>query len=147
VILADDHDTMRRSLRRLLDAEDGITVLSEAFDLKTAAREVEDRSPNVLIIDLRLPSGSAIGAIRVLRREAPQTQVVVLTMELSPAFAQQALEAGAVGYVLKEHADRDLPNAVRAAVRGETYLTPEVAGKLEAMRTAAKALGRHLIRS
>ena len=138
VVLADDHDAMRRSLRRLLDAEAGITVMAEAFDLETAARHVQGHSPHVLILDLHLPNGSAVGMVRELRRQAPGTQIVVLTMEISPAFAKQALDACALGYGFKEHADRDLTAAVRAAVRGERYVTPEVAVELEAMRTAAE---------
>jgi len=138
VVLAEDHAAMRRSLRYLLDAEDEITVMAEAFDLDAVPRRVNELSPHVLILDLRLPNGSAVETIRDLRHSAPQTRVVVLTMETSPALAKNALAAGALGYVLKEHADRDLPAAIRAAVRGEAYVTPEVA-------LVGKALRRHLI--
>jgi len=139
VVLADDHAVMRQTLRRLLDAEDGITVMAEAFELQTTTRHVHGHAPHVLILDLRLPNGSAIATIRELRRNAPGTQVVVLTMEISQACAKQALDAGALGYVLKEHADRDLPNAVRAAVRGASYVTSEVAAEFQTVRNAAAA--------
>ena len=79
---------------------------------ETAARRVRGHLPDVLILDLHLPNGSAVGLVRELRGSVPETQVVVLTMENSPAFVKRALDAGAVGYVLKEHADRDLVPAV-----------------------------------
>lgn len=136
VVLADDHAAMRRSLKRLLDAEDGVTVVAEAVDLETAARCVHGHLPDVLILDLHLPTGWALGLVGKLRGSVPETQVVVLTMENSPAFVERALDAGALGYVLKEYADRDLAPAVRAARRGESYVTPEIAKGLEAGRTA-----------
>jgi two-component system response regulator NreC len=138
LVLADDHDAMRRSLRRLLDAEDGITVVAEAVDLETATRHVQGHSPQVLILDLRVPNGSPIATIREFRRKAPATQIVALTMEISTAFAEQALHAGAVGYVLKEHADRDLLAAIRCAAHGESYVTSEVATGLDALRIAGE---------
>ena len=137
VVLADDHTAMRRSLKRLLDAEDGVTVVAEAIDLETAARRVHGHLPDVLILDLHLPAGSAVGLLGELRGSVPETQVVVLTMENSRAFVKRVLDAGAAGYVLKEHADRDLLPAVRAARRGESYVTPEVAEGLEARHTVA----------
>jgi two-component system response regulator NreC len=138
LVLADDHDAMRRSLRRLLDAEDGITVVAEAVDLETARRHVQRHSPQVLILDLRVPNGSPIATIREFRRKAPGTQVVVLTMEISRAFARQALDAGALGYVLKEHADRDLLAAIRCAAHGASYVTSEVAAGIDALPIAAQ---------
>ena len=136
VVLADDHTAMRRNLKQLLDAEDGVTVVAEAIDLETAARRVHGHLPDVLILDLHLPAGSAVGLVAELRGSVPETQVVVLTMENSRAFVKRVLDAGAAGYVLKEHADRDLVPAVRAALRGESYVTPEVAEGFEARRTA-----------
>lgn len=139
VVLADDHNTMRRNLRRLLDAEEGVTVVAEATDLEAVSRHVHGHLPHVLVLDLHLPNGSAMATIRELRSMLPETQIVVLTMEASPALAKQALAAGALGYVLKEHADRDLVCAVRNANRGDTYVTPQVAAGLEALQAAADA--------
>jgi two-component system, NarL family, response regulator NreC len=127
IVLADDHEALRRSLRRLLDTEHEIAITAEASELEMAKRDVRRHSPHVLILGLRLPNGSALATIRAFRHKAPTTQIVLLTMEISPAFAEQALRAGALGYVLKEHADRDLPAAIRCAARGESYVTPEVA--------------------
>ena len=81
-----------------------------------------------------MPNGSTLETIRRLRTQLPDTEIVVLTMEESPAFAQQAIEVGAVGFVLKDRSAEELPQAVREAARGEEYVSPRVATGLEAMR-------------
>lgn len=85
VVLADDHTAMRRNLTRLLAAEDGVRVVAEAIDLETAGRHVHAYLPNVLLLDLRLPNGSSMTLVRELGHSVAETQVVVLTMENSPA--------------------------------------------------------------
>src|SRR5271166_1329299 len=89
VVLADDHALMRRSLRLLLDGEEGVQVVAEAGDMAAAVRHVYDHKPQVLVLDLRMPGGSSIETIGELRARAPDTQVVALTMEDNPVFAQQ----------------------------------------------------------
>jgi two-component system, NarL family, response regulator NreC len=138
IVLADDHHAVRRNLRLLLEGEEGMDVIAEAADISTLLRHVPIHLPHVLILDLRLPNGSSIQTIRRLRETAPDTEIVVLTMEESPAFAQQALAAGAVGFVLKDRADSELPAAVRRAAAGEEYVSARVAAALEGMR---KGLG------
>jgi len=134
VILADDHALMRRSLRLLLDGEDDVDVIAEVGDMDAAIRHVHRHHPHVLVLDLRMPNGSSIETIARLRREAPDTHVVVLTMEDNPVFAQHAFASGAVGFVLKERADGELAAAVRAAACGEEYVSPRVAARLDALR-------------
>ncbi len=126
---------MRRSLRLLLDREEHIDVIAEAADLASAVRHVHRHKPHVLVLDLGLfnAAGSSIEAIGPLRERMPETQTVVLTMEDDPAFARRAFAAGALGFVLKELADCDLPQAVRAAARGEEYISPRVADRLDAL--------------
>jgi two-component system response regulator NreC len=136
VVLADDHALMRRGLRLLLDSEEGVDVIAEACDLKAVMRHVHGHLPHVLVLDLSMPNGSSIEAIRGLREDVPGTEIVVLTMEDSPAFAEQALSAGAIGFVLKDFAETELAQAVRSAARGERYLSPRVTARLEAMRRA-----------
>lgn len=136
VVLADDHALMRRSLRLLLDGEEGVQVIAEAEDMAAAVRHVHDRKPHVLVLDLRMPGGSSIEMIGKLRERAPDTQVVVLTMEDNPVFAQHALATGALGFVLKDHADSELGEAVRAAACGEQYISPRVAARIGALRRA-----------
>jgi two-component system, NarL family, response regulator NreC len=137
VVLADDHAFLRRSLRLLLDDEDGLEVIAEAADIEGVMRHVHGHLPDVLVLDLSMPSGSSIGTIRRLRERVPDTQIVVLTMQDDPAFAQQAIDAGAIGFVLKELADLDLPDAVRAAARGRQYLSKPVAARLASADRAA----------
>lgn len=134
VILADDHAGVRRSLRLLLDREEDVTVVAEACDLSAVTRHVHRHVPHVLVLDLQMPNGSSVEMIRRLREQVPDTQIVVLTMELSPLFARQALDAGAVGFVRKDMADTELPAAVRAAATGGEYVSPQVTAGLEALR-------------
>jgi two-component system response regulator NreC len=136
VVLADDRAAVRRSLRMLLDGESDVRVVAEAGDMPTVLLAVHGQTPKVLVLDLQMPNGSSIEMIRSLRDQAPETEVVVLTMEASPVFAQQALDAGAIGFVLKEHSDLDLYEAVRCAAAGEEYVSPQVAASLDALRCA-----------
>jgi two-component system response regulator NreC len=141
IVLADDHATVRRNLRLLLDREDGMEVVAEAADLSTVIRHVPVHLPHVLVLDLRMPNGSSIETIRRLRQHTPNTEIIVLTMEESPAFAQQALDAGAAGFVLKDRADDELPMAIRQVVCGEEYVSPRVTAALAALRKAVSGDG------
>ncbi len=125
---------MRRSLRLLLDGEEGIEVIAEADDLAAVTRNVHAHEPHVLVLDLSMPDGSSIEAIGRLREQAPDTQIVVMTMEDNPVFAQRAFAAGAVGFVVKDLADNELPQAIRAAARGEEYISPRIAARLDALQ-------------
>ena len=129
LVIADDHAVVRSGLRMLLDAEDGITVVAEAGEIDTARRMVLAHRPDVLVLDLNMPGPASLPAIPEL---AQRTAVVVLTMQSDPAFAREALQAGAHGYVLKESADAELVQAVRAAADGRTYLNPELGARMAA---------------
>jgi two-component system response regulator NreC len=122
IALADDHSVVRSGLRMLLDAEQGFEVVAEAGDVDAARRYVRGHHPDVLVLDLNMPGGSSLEAIPIIRAESPETQIVVLTMQDEPAFAREALSGGAIGYVLKEAADRELVEAVHRAAANETYL-------------------------
>jgi two-component system response regulator NreC len=137
VVLADEHALMRRGLWQLLDAEDRVEVVAEATDLAMVKRHVLAVLPHVLVIDLGMSNGSSIEAIRHLRRQAPGTQIVVLTMEDSSVFAQQALDAGALGFVLKHAADAELAAGVLNAARGVEYVSLRVAARLALLRRAS----------
>lgn len=136
MVLADDHAVVRRSLRLLLDSESDFQVISEASDFSSVMREVHGQLPHVLVLDFRLPNGSSIEAIRRLRAQVPSTQIVVMTMEESPLFAQQAMDAGAIGFVLKDQADSELMTAIRSAARGEEFVSARVVAGLDALRRA-----------
>jgi len=136
VVLADDHLMMRRALRLLLDSEQDVEVVAEATDHPSALRHLHGHEPDVLVFDLRMIDGSGIETVRALSERVPQTSLVVLTMEDDPTFAQRALAAGACGFVVKELADDELVNAVRAAAEGEEYVSPRVAARLDALHRA-----------
>lgn len=137
VVLADDHDLVRRSLRLLLQSEGDVDVIAESGDLASVLRHVSHHRPRVLLLDLHMHNGSTLDLIRRLGTTMPEMQVVVISMEDSPVFAQHALEAGAVGYVLKESATEELGTAVRLAARGQRYVSPPIAARLAAFARAA----------
>lgn len=130
IVLADDHAVVRSGLRMLLEAEPGFEVVAEAGDVDAARRYVRGHRPAVLVLDLNMPGGSSVEAIPELRLEAPDTHIVVLTMQDEPAFARLALAAGATGYVLKKDAGGELVEAVRRAAVGETYLNPTLGARI-----------------
>lgn len=139
IVLADDHAVVRSALRLLLDAESDFEVVAEAGDAESAARYVRGHKPTILILDLNMPGGSGLDAIPAIREQSPDTEIVVLTMQAEPAFAREAMQAGARAYILKEAADDELVKAVRMAARGETYLQPELGARLAAEPPPASA--------
>jgi two-component system, NarL family, response regulator NreC len=132
ILIADDHRVVRAGLRMLLEAEEGFEVVAEAGDVPDTERRVAAHRPHVLILDLNMPGEPSLDAIPRLRKNVPATRIVVLTMQNDPAFAREALRAGALGYVLKEAADTELVQAVRLAAEGRTYLNPELGARLAA---------------
>jgi two-component system response regulator NreC len=136
IVIADDHSVVRRGLRQLLENEKGFEVVAEAGDLDSARRYVRGHRPNVLILDINMPGGSTLGSVPAIREESPHTQIVVLTMQNEPAYAREALNAGVLGYVLKDAADAELVEAVRAAAAGESYLNPRLGAKVAAEQTS-----------
>jgi two-component system response regulator NreC len=132
IVLADDHNVVRRALRLLLEEEPEFEVVAEASDAESAIRYVRGHKPTVLILDLSMPGRSSLKAIPEINDASPETRIVVLTMQKEPAFARQALQLGVLGYVLKEAADDELVQAVRRAADGETYLQPALGARLAA---------------
>jgi two-component system response regulator NreC len=132
IVLADDHQVVRRGLQLVLGSEPDFEVVAEAGDVDTARRYVRGHKPDVLVVDLNMPGGSVLEAIPSLRQEAPATQIVVLTMQEDPAFAREALRAGALAYVLKEAAENELVEAIRRAASGEIYLNPQLGARIAA---------------
>ena len=132
VVLADDHPVVRSGLRMLLDAQDDLEVVAEAGDVDAARRSVLGYKPTVLVLDLNMPGGSSLEALPAMAESSPDTSVVVLTMQEDPAFAHEALRAGASGYVLKQSAGTELVQAIRSAASGGTWLNPELGARMAA---------------
>ena len=136
VVIADDHAVVRSGLRMLIDATEGLEVVAEAGDVPTAMQVIRAHRPEVAVLDLNMPGGSSLEAIPALRESTPETAIVVLTMQDDPAFAREALQGGALGFVLKEAADEELLEAVKLAARGENYLNPRLGARLAAQPPA-----------
>ena len=130
LVIADDHRVVRTGLRLLLESAAEFEVVAEADDVPSARRFVRAHRPAVLVLDLNMPGEPSLPAIPALREETPETQIVVLTMQDDPAFAREALKAGALGFVLKRSAEDELVEAVRLAARGESYLNPQLGARL-----------------
>jgi len=132
IVLADDHTVVRSGLQLLLDSEPDFEVVAQAGDVDGARRYVRGHHPTVLVLDLNMAGELSIESIPQIRAESPDTQIVVLTMQTEAAFAREALAAGALGYVLKDAAERELVEAVRNAAAGESYLNPRLGARIAA---------------
>jgi two-component system response regulator NreC len=132
IILAEDHAVVRSALRMLLDAEPDLQVVAEAGDVNSTVRYVRGHTPDVLILDLNMPGGPSLRAVPALLEASPATRIVVLTMQSDPVFAREAMQAGVMGYILKDAADSELVKAVRLAADDKTYLQPELGARLAA---------------
>jgi two-component system response regulator NreC len=132
VVIADDHTIVRQGLRLLIDADPTMQVIAEAGTVSDAERLTRAHRPTVLVLDLNMHGESGLEAIPRLRETAPETGIVVLTMQDDPGFARQALQTGALGFVLKEAADEELLEAIRLAAVGENYLNPRLGARLAA---------------
>ncbi|MCX6462895.1 MAG: response regulator transcription factor [Pseudonocardiales bacterium] len=130
VLIVDDHPVVRDGLRGVLDGEPDMTVVGEAGHGAEALARVGDAAPDVVLMDLRMPTMGGVEAITALRATAPAVRVLVLTTFDTDRDVLPAIEAGATGYLLKDVPREELLRAVRAAHRGEAVLSPAVAGRL-----------------
>lgn len=126
VFLADDHTVVRDGLRFLLEAAGDIVVVGDAADGRQAARQIAQLKPDVALIDITMPEMNGVEATRVLRVEAPETRVIILSMHSTVEHIHGAMQAGARGYLLKDSAGLEVVAAVRAVQRGERYLSQKI---------------------
>jgi DNA-binding NarL/FixJ family response regulator len=140
VLLADDHLLVAEALTSLLTPEfDLVGVVEDGRALLEAAGKLQ---PDVIVADVSMPHLNGIDALAQLRQGGDRTPVVFLTMHRDVTFARRALDAGASGFVLKHSASVELVTAIRAALQGKTYLTPQLAGEvLEAMKEGSEQAG------
>jgi two-component system response regulator NreC len=130
VLLADDHTIVREGVRLCLEAMGDIEVVAEAEDGQMAVLLANQLRPDVAVVDLTMPRLNGVEAIRQIRRDLPDTEVVVLSVHDSEPYVVQALRAGAAGYVLKRNAATELAAAIRAAHDGQAYLHPSIARRV-----------------
>ena len=126
ILLADDHEVVRAGLRALLEEQTGWEVVAEAVDGRDAVEKAGKLKPDVVVIDIAMPSLNGLEAVRQIVKAVPNTKVLVLTMYDSDPLIQQVLQAGARGYLLKSDAGRDLVSAIDALRRNKTFFTPKV---------------------
>jgi len=124
VLLADDHSLVRRGFRRMLEDDPAITVVGEASDGNEAVRLATELQPRVVIMDCAMPRKTGLVATREILEAAPQVAVLMLSMHSGETLVQQALDAGARGYVLKSALDLDLAAAIKRVAAGELVLDP-----------------------
>jgi DNA-binding NarL/FixJ family response regulator len=127
ILLADDHTLVRQGLRKLLEERVEWEVVAEAGDGREAVRQAEQHTPDVAILDVAMPLLNGIEATRQIIRKSPGTRVLVLTMHADEAYVIQILQAGAIGYLLKDSADVDLIQAVVAVAQGKSFFSPAIA--------------------
>lgn len=127
VLLADDHRMMRDGLRAVLE-RDGFKVVGEAATGHEALALAHSLIPDVVIMDIAMPELNGIDATRKLTKELPHVKVIALSMNADRRYVIAMLEAGAVGYLLKNEASEELLRAISAVMRGQTYVSPGVAG-------------------
>ena len=126
ILVADDHEIVRRGVRSLLEVRTDWQVLDEASDGREAVEKATRLQPNIVILDIGMPNLNGLEAARQIRKASPQSEVLILTMHESEQVIREVLAAGARGYVLKSDAGRDLVNAVDALSRHKTFFTSSV---------------------
>lgn len=142
VVLADDHKMIRTALRSMLERETDITVVGEAGDGAALLELVAQTAPDVAVVDVDMPGMDGIEATRSLLAQRPHLKITALSAYSDKRFVLEMLNAGAKGYLIKTSAADELPRAIRAIVRGQTYLCPEVAGTIvEATRSKTSLRG------
>jgi DNA-binding NarL/FixJ family response regulator len=124
ILLADDHALVRHGLRMVLEAQPDMQVVAEVGDGAQAVRRGLQDDVDLAVIDITMPKMTGLHAARELHRRRPELRILMLSMHENERYLHEALKAGASGYVLKSVADRDLVEAVRAAMRGEKFLYP-----------------------
>jgi DNA-binding NarL/FixJ family response regulator len=124
ILLADDHALVRRGLRMVLDSHPDLEVVDEVGDGAQAVERAQQPDVDLAILDVTMPRMTGLAATRELAHRRPELRVLILSMHENEQFLYEALKAGASGYVLKSAADRDLVEACRAAIRGESFLYP-----------------------
>jgi DNA-binding NarL/FixJ family response regulator len=130
ILIADDHAIVRSGLKKILDAKTDMEVVAEAEDGAEAVEKALSEDVHLAILDVSMPRKTGIQAAAELHKRKPELRVLMLSMHDSEQFLFEALKAGASGYVLKSGADTDIVEAVRAAMRGDSYLYPSAVSTL-----------------
>jgi DNA-binding NarL/FixJ family response regulator len=126
ILLADDHTILRDGIRSLIEDEPDMEVIGEAEDGHSAVKMTAQLGPDVVVMDIAMPLLNGLEATRQIKRNHPQVRVLILTMHENEEYIRQVLATGAMGYILKDAAARELLGAIRAVHRGEAVLSPAI---------------------
>jgi DNA-binding NarL/FixJ family response regulator len=127
ILIADDHGVLRAGLVALLNAETGMEVVGEALDENSAVALAVEKRPDVVLMDVSMPESGGIQATRRIKQLASESRVLILTVHEDAGLMQEAIRAGAMGYILKRAVKSELINAIHTVMRGELYLHPAMA--------------------
>ena len=130
VLLADDHTVVRQGLRALLEAENDMTVVGEAENGRQAVQMAKRLQPEVVVMDIAMPSLNGLEATRQISRESPKSKVLILSSYSDDEYVQQLTDAGASGYLVKQTAAQDLVGAIREAKKGNAFFSPAISKRL-----------------
>jgi DNA-binding NarL/FixJ family response regulator len=126
ILLADDHDVVRRGMKMLLEDEEGIQVIGEASDGLDAIEKVKILMPHVVILDLTMPKMSGIEAAKIISEEYPEVKILIFSMHHNKEYIIKSVENGANGYLLKDTSKDELLKAIKAVSEGRKYFPPEI---------------------
>ncbi len=126
ILLADDHNIMRRGLRLLLERQPGFEVVGDVADGRQAVERAEATKPDVVVLDIAMPNLSGIEAAQRISASLPHAAIIILSMHADEGYVLRALKAGARGYVLKDSAENDLIETIKAVSDGKAFFSPEI---------------------
>ncbi len=126
ILLADDHNVIRRGIRLLLESEADFNVVAEAADGRMAVEQALANKPDVVVLDISMPQLNGIDAAQRMTEALPGTAIVVLSMHADEGYVLRALRAGAKGYLVKNSAEGDLIEAIRTVSQGRAFFSPEI---------------------
>lgn len=126
ILIADDHALVRESIRAILANQDDMEIVGTASDGNEAVQLALTHEPDVVVMDISMPTMDGLHATELIHRAKEDTRIVILSMHVNAALVQQALRMGARGYVLKRRATDELPEAIRTTLQGEVFLSPAI---------------------
>lgn len=130
ILLADDHTLVRAGIRSLIESIDDVEVVAEAGDGREALELIAKHRPDVALLDIGMPGLNGLEVAKRTPQASPRTRIIILSMHADPAYVKKALRAGADGYLLKGASVAELPLALQAVMRGESYLTPKISSSV-----------------
>ena len=130
IMLADDHTIVRQGLARLLEDHQGLKVVGEAINGQAVVEKAMKLKPDIIIMDIAMPRMNGIEATKRIRKQLPETKIIILSMYSHEHYIHELLECGVTGYLLKDSGGRDIIKAIDSAMKNETFLSPSISKKV-----------------